>query len=638
MVALVGTAGDDTLDILEDTTSVQAGDGNDTIVFGLDLTTQTTAFTTGVIDGGGGTQDVLSLQGFVGTTQITNAFGTFDAVVDLASQTFNYGSGTITLAGIERATGSDGNDLLIGATDGDFDGLQGGNGDDYIISSGDGAFMQGGAGADTFDGSVNAGGFSIAAYGFENTEGITIDLNDASLSTGSAAGDTYIQVDEIQATDFDDIFVADTGNTRVRLQAGNDTYIAGFNANGSQTSAFADGGDGVDLLSFENADQGIFVNLNDQANGGGLILRASDFGFIAGIENFENIQGSDFNDNLIGNGGDNIFYSSGGADQFNGDFNSTQNGPAGDGGNDTVSYEFATEGVNASLTGQTTNIDFVVQADRGEAAGDTYANIDNLIGTAFRDFLTGNDEANTLSGGDGSDFLFGNAGDDVLLGGGGIDVLSGGAGADTFDGGDGEDFVDYRRATEGITLDIAAGTATGGEATGDTFISIERFILSNFDDIVMGSADGDIVFGFDGGDTIGGMGGNDTLLGGGGDDNLFGGEGNDTLIGDAGSDFLDGGNGFDVAYGGAGADTFNFASAEAGRMIIGDFSSADGDVMDVSGYFADGIEDFSDITERARDVGIGTVIQLDADSEIFLLGVALEDLMAGDFAFGGMAV
>ena len=67
----------------------------------------------------------------------------------------------------------------------------------------------------------------------------------------------------------------------------------------------------------------------------------------------------------------------------------------------------------------------------GDAAGDTYLSIENMIGTPYEDFLQGNNEANTLRGRQGNDFLSGEDGNDTLVGGTGTDILAGGAGADT---------------------------------------------------------------------------------------------------------------------------------------------------------------------------------------------------------------
>ncbi|MBR1302288.1 M10 family metallopeptidase C-terminal domain-containing protein, partial [Bradyrhizobium sp. AUGA SZCCT0042] len=64
--------------------------------------------------------------------------------------------------------------------------------------------------------------------------------------------------------------------------------------------------------------------------------------------------------------------------------------------------------------------------------GDTRSYIDNAIGGAGNDSITGNAIANTLYGGGGNDTLIGGAGSDTLIGGGGVDILIGGVGADKF--------------------------------------------------------------------------------------------------------------------------------------------------------------------------------------------------------------
>ncbi|ANW00269.1 Calx-beta domain-containing protein [Bradyrhizobium icense] len=56
----------------------------------------------------------------------------------------------------------------------------------------------------------------------------------------------------------------------------------------------------------------------------------------------------------------------------------------------------------------------------------------NGTGNELANRLTGNDAANVLSGGAGNDVLNGNGGDDVLIGGAGKDELWGGSGSDTF--------------------------------------------------------------------------------------------------------------------------------------------------------------------------------------------------------------
>ena len=57
-------------------------------------------------------------------------------------------------------------------------------------------------------------------------------------------------------------------------------------------------------------------------------------------------------------------------------------------GIDTASYAAAAEGVDARLLGP---------GYAGDALGDTYSGVENLIGSAFGDVLFGDDQANRLS-------------------------------------------------------------------------------------------------------------------------------------------------------------------------------------------------------------------------------------------------
>ncbi|MDA8707975.1 NF038122 family metalloprotease, partial [Hellea sp.] len=182
----------------------------------------------------------------------------------------------------------------------------------------------------------------------------------------------------------------------------------------------------------------------------------------------------------------------------------------------------------------------VIGWDRVGQSGDidgTAGNDNPLNGTS------GNDVINGLAG---NDIIFGLAGDDVLNGGAGADRLIGGAGADELNGGSGFDSADYRSAASGVRFNVETG-GTFGEADGDTFSSIERYFLSDFNDVVTGSDANEFFFGEDGNDTINGGGGIDRISGGDGDDIQRGQAGNDLLFGSAGADQLNGGTGFDVA-------------------------------------------------------------------------------------------
>ena len=120
----------------------------------------------------------------------------------------------------------------------------------------------------------------------------------------------------------------------------------------------------------------------------------------------------------------------------------------------------------------------------------------------------------------------------------GNDVLEGGSGADSLEGGDGVDTASYLGSAAAVTIDLGANSASGGDATGDTYTSIENVKGSGFDDVLSGDAFGNVLEGDGGADTLFGADGEDTLLGGGGTDQLRGSEG---------ADSLDGGSGFDTA-------------------------------------------------------------------------------------------
>ncbi|MFZ3583031.1 Hint domain-containing protein [Loktanella sp. DJP18] len=155
---------------------------------------------------------------------------------------------------------------------------------------------------------------------------------------------------------------------------------------------------------------------------------------------------------------------------------------------------------------------------------------DEVFGGMGDDTLFGGVGGDTLFGEDGNDTLNGDSGSDTLFGGADDDLIRGGTGADTMDGGAGIDTLDYTDSASGVTVDLAAQTASGGDAAGDT--------IANFENVI-GSAHGDWITLSDTAGTITAGQGDDTLWGGLGDDLLLGGDGSDTLSGGAGSDTVD---------------------------------------------------------------------------------------------------
>jgi Ca2+-binding RTX toxin-like protein len=184
----------------------------------------------------------------------------------------------------------------------------------------------------------------------------------------------------------------------------------------------------------------------------------------------------------------------------------------------------------------------------GEALGDTLVQINDLVGSAFKDSLHGDNGENWLYGGSGDDALYGNGGDDVLNGGTGADVLYGGTGWNA---------ASYLGASAGVAVDLATGHGTAGEALGDTLVQISDLLGSGFNDSLSGNA------------------GSNGLYGGAGNDTLVGNGGADLLVGGSGADFFDGGDGFDMAsYAASSAGVY--INLVAGRGYYGD---AQGDTL-----------------------------------------------------------
>jgi Ca2+-binding RTX toxin-like protein len=285
------------------------------------------------------------------------------------------------------------------------------------------------------------------------------------------------------------------------------------------------------------------------------------------------LTGTMFDDDWIGTGFGDTFDGGAGNDQIEGGAGADV--IAGGDGFDTVTFAHAASRVAAHICG----------GWAGDAAGDSYTSIEQLLGSKF------------------SDYLGGGAGADVLRGGAGDDILNGGAGADLLDGGEGFDFVSFANSAVGVTASLGGAS---GDGVGDTWLSIEGVIDSAHADTLTGNgaavlqgsggndtyyvSGGDQVIEVTGGGTdiviftgsyqlnagaeveelrlagasktksysITGSNGSNTLKGSVGKDTLTGLDGKDKLYGASGDDKLYGGNGNDWLSGSSGKDKFVF--------------------------------------------------------------------------------
>ncbi|MDO9584374.1 MAG: hypothetical protein Q7J24_14885, partial [Desulfomicrobium sp.] len=196
-------------------------------------------------------------------------------------------------------------------------------------------------------------------------------------AVGTYSDDTLIgndQNNDMYGLDGNDLMIGGKGNDYLRGQNGNDTLEGGEGAD----SLFGDAG--FDMVSYENATQGVKIDLSGMGMHQG--ARQSGDGEENGDEIWyvEGVIGSNHNDTLIGT-----------EDRF------------------------------------------------GWYEDETYGSMHNLLeGRGGNDLIMGLAGDDTLDGGEGNDTLIGGAGNDLLIGGEGDDLIIGGF-TDTVEGGDGFD-------------------------------------------------------------------------------------------------------------------------------------------------------------------------------------------------------
>ena len=527
------------------------------------------------------------------------------------------GDGLLPPGGFIEITGvTTGNDTITGLA-----------GDDQIFGDKGDDTLNGGPGGDELDGGP---GFDYASYADQTEDktkvftGVVADLLAPTNNTAQAKGDTYTSIEGLIGSDFIDSL---TGNNADNI------------LQGGKSGDRLDGGAGLDIASYSDATGGVTANLADptkNADKKDSSGKTTDYAAGDTYNSIEGLIGSAFSDLLVGNvedndlrggAGDDTLQPGGGADKLNGGA-----------GFDYVTYADQAVAVTASLADSTTN--------KGPAKGDTYTDIEGLIGTAKDDTLTGDADDNILEGGAGADSLNGgggfdyasyadaaaavtanlddsttNTGDaagdvytaiegligsafaDKLTGDKNDNILEGGPLGDALDGGDGTDLASYAHAKDGVTADLGTPANNTGDALLDTYTSIEGLV---------GSAKAD------------------TLTGDGNDNILRGLAGADSLSGGDGADTLDGGTGNDTLTGGAGKDSFVFKPTYQSDLVT-DFKVAD-DKVDLSAF---SITSFADVQKLWSQVGKDVVIDFGAGDVLTLQNVKTGDLTASNFSLTG---
>ena len=285
------------------------------------------------------------------------------------------------------------------------------------------------------------------------------------------------------------------------------------------------------------------------ANGFENLIGGSGNDILTGNTLANTITGGPGNDTLTGAGGNDSLYGGTGDDKFV--FNGVTSAESDyiaeyfNQGTDTIT--FASMPINISMSLATLAVQ-TVHVGRTVTLSSAIT-VENLIGGAGNDTLTGNSLENTLTGNGGADVMRGLSGDDTLVGGPGNDQYAF-ANADALENdsvieldNQGADILAFTFVTAAITLALSSTTTqpvhvnrTLQLSSGNAFETV--FCNSgSFDDVLTGNALANY---------LASGGGNDTLNGGSGNDLLDGGSGNDTLNGAGGNDSLSGGLGNDI--------------------------------------------------------------------------------------------
>jgi Ca2+-binding RTX toxin-like protein len=556
-VAVSGNGGNNVITANSGADTLNGGDGADTFVLGTYLTsadaivggngTDALTFTdngtaTSDLDGvsaveivtlGDAATSVVTVDGLVASGQTLTV--TAAALSGTNALTWNGGS---ELDGKFNITGSLQSDVIAGGAGNDT--LAGSDGNDTLSAGAGNDSLDGGNGNDVFNFGINLSSSDTVSGG----AGIDIlNFTDSGVGTGElghvSGVETVVLGDAAASITVADGLVAAGQTLTVTAAALTGTNALVWDGAAETDGTFTlTGSNQADTLIGGGGDDSIFGAVgNDSIVGGG----GNDT--INGAKGWDTILGGEGNDILTGATGDDSL----------------------DGGNgiDTASYSISTDGVTVNLT---TGVGGSTIPTPGVGSGtDTLVNIENVIGSAYNDSLTGDGGANVLTAGTGNDTLAGAGGSDTFVFDLNLTV------ADVVDGGLGNDELDYTDVGGGATNElngvtgvetIVLGNAATSVTTLDTLVAAGQVLTVNANALTGANAltlNG--VAELDGSFNISATAQSDTISCGAGNDTIVAFAGADVLIGGAGNDlFVFGGNldANDIVAGGDGTDVLTY--------------------------------------------------------------------------------
>ena len=495
---LNGKSGNDTLFGMGGNDVLMGGDGNDFLEGGAGAD---------ILNGEAGDEDVASY-----------AQSSTGVVIDMLN----------TLVGGGRGTGD-----AMGDTFNEIEIIEGSSRNDYIYAGASATrTIYRGLGDDS-NSSITVGGIALNGDTVDFSsyaQALAIDLTQANAVQVSDTVQiaSFLGIENLVGTNHDDILKGDVYANKIYGGVGNDTLVASRGANDT-----LDGGAGINTATYANYSNdsryALAVNMGSLTGGyyqvqvtdGNSANSVVQTDLLKYIENLQGSVGADSitgdnranklegmggDDSLMGGDGNDILQGGLGNDKlFGGQDNDILEGDAGDdileggagadtliggdgvGTEDTASYASAavrTLAVNSTVSGVVASL-LSNSSNEGDAAGDTYEGVENLLGSAYDDHLSGDDKANKIDGGDGNDTLYGAGGNDILLGGKGDDTLLSSVGADKFIGGDGADVVSYAAINTALSIDLQNDTVGSGVGKGDALGDV---IDSTIETVVGGTA------------------------------------------------------------------------------------------------------------------------------------------------------
>ena len=635
---IVGNELDNRLDGRGGSNDLDGGLGDDTLIGGSGIDTANyTSHDAVAVQHGEQYVIALGLIGRPGSFTLSQPSARFPGVIDVVESDI--------LIGIENVTGSNHSETITGnERDNVLDGrggsdiIDGGFGNDVIIGNG---------GTDTasflsHDGLAADGSPDVISLGNGTSDGSYIRFQALGPIRQAVETDVLRGIENVTGSDNDEVINGNDGINVLDGRGGNDVLDGGL---GDDTLIGGDGG--IDTASYLSHDGvgGLSPDIRlGLAGADGSYVRLDHGAFERDIlRGIENVTGSNQGEQIFGNERDNVLDGRGGDDLIDGGL-----------GNDVIigntgSDDIVFYGSHDSLPLLPGEIN-LVQLGAGGADGsytrfeivngvpqvveaDVLRGIERVSGSSHSEIIIGNEQDNVLQGADGNDTLAGRGGDDTIIGGPGDDTYD-----FTGNGLDIDRFSDESGTGDRVIIDSFSqilpsfgGLQTGRDGddlviilTTGTFRIVDHFDGFPIETIVARDTGQSMVLanglvGGDGSGIIAGGKGAQTLDGRGGDDFLFGNNGSDRLIGGDGNDRLTGGHG---------DDTFVFGPG-FGHDVVTDYGHADRIEFD-GGVF----HNFHQVLAASQQVGHDTVITVDANNSITLLGVNLHSLHASDFDFG----